>query len=54
MNVTVPAHDDGLGMRKNSCDLKASGAFDIHEVRIWGLDEPLQFVSAGFFFGRRM
>lgn len=31
-------------MRENSCNGKATGAFDIHEVRVWRLHKSLEFV----------
>jgi hypothetical protein len=31
MNVAVPAHYNGLRVRKHGCNLKAPGTFDIHE-----------------------
>jgi len=33
---------------KNSCDLKAARAFDIHEKTIWGLNQTLELVLALF------
>lgn len=54
MNVAVSAHDYSLSMRKDGSNLKASRAFDIHEVRIWGLHQPLKLVCAGFYFWRRV
>jgi hypothetical protein len=31
MNVAVPAHYNGLRVRKHGCNLKAPRTFDIHE-----------------------
>ena len=38
-------------MREDSRDVKASGAFDIHEKAIGALNQPLELVL-GLFLGR--
>ena len=45
MDIAVAAHDHRLCVRKDSGNLKAAGAFDIHEIRVGGLHQSLQFVS---------
>jgi hypothetical protein len=54
MNVAVAAHDHGLGVAKDGCDLKASGAFNIHKERIGRLYKSLQFVRSGLLFRGRV
>ena len=63
MMITTDDHDDiqsnksqferrsYLSMREDSRDVKASGAFDIHEKAIGALNQPLKLVL-GLFLGR--
>jgi hypothetical protein len=46
MDVAVSAHDDSLSVAKDSSDLEASRAFDIHKKRVGALNQSLQLVCA--------
>lgn len=41
-------------MAKDSCNLKASGTFNIHEEAIWALHKALELVGSGLGFGGRV
>ena len=41
MHIAALTQDHGLCVRKYSCDLKTSRAFDIHEKRVGRLNESL-------------
>jgi hypothetical protein len=51
MNVAVSAHDNRLGVAKDSGNLKASRAFDIHKKRVGALYQAFQLVCAKFMLG---
>lgn len=42
------AEDDGLCVREDSCDGKATRALDVHEVRVGGLHQTLELVASLF------
>lgn len=44
--VAARADNDGLGVREDGCDGEASLAFDVHEVAVRALYQPLQLVRA--------
>jgi len=46
------ADDDCLRVREDCRDPVAPRALDVHEVRIWVLDEPLQFVPPLLILGQ--
>jgi hypothetical protein len=48
MDVAVSTHDNSLSVAKNSRDLEASWAFDIHKKRVGALYKSLQLVCAEF------
>jgi hypothetical protein len=48
MNVAVSTHDDSLSVAKDSRNLKATWAFDIHKKRVGALYQSFQLVCAKF------
>ena len=50
-NVAVSAQDNGLGVTEYGGDLKASGAFNVHEKTVGRLNETLQLVGSCFLSG---
>jgi len=48
------ADDDILGMAVDSGDRVASGALNIHEIGVGGLDKSLELVLSLFFFEGRV
>ena len=45
------AENHGLGVREDGGNLVTSRALDVHEVRVWVLDQALQLVLALLNFG---
>ena len=43
-----------MGVREDDGDVEATGAFHVHEIRVWGLYETLEFVRTTFLFDGRM
>lgn len=51
---TPDTHHHGLGVAEHGGDFVASGALDIHEIRIRVLDQTLQLVFAFLILGTRV
>ena len=54
MNIAVSAHDNSLRMAKDSRNLEAPRALNVHKERVGGLYESLQLVCASLNFGSRV
>jgi hypothetical protein len=47
-DIAVSAQDNCLRVAKNSRNLKASRALNIHKERVWALHKTLKFVGSEF------
>jgi len=48
------AENYGLGVREDGSDVEATGALDVHEVRVRGLHQTLELVGLGGLLSRRV